>query len=347
MAGLGADGAILEPGGREAGGRNDRIAAGGGAVFDGELGAAGGRHLEPALQLKSGEAGIAHAPGAEIVEGDGAAVIDEAADAVGGDGLQIARLVGGGMDDGDGARLIGAFSRVRDGRRRRGRGGGSLAGGRRRGRVEAAENLIELVFDAIETLIDRGGRGLRAGGHGKKRDGGEGEKGRADHHGLSSGCLCCCGSLPKASAGAGAIVTPSRERLGAMAGAASGAGCGGPGAAGPVADGELDRGRRRRRNRSGAGPILGGAADEKNKGHERADRRVTEDRIAAQERRREAQGVANKGGDVLSGHDASPGAMPRLGVENVAGVDAEDGAAIGRPAVHGDAHGLGLADALP
>ncbi len=44
-----------------------------------------------------------------------------------------------------------------------------MAGGRR-GRVEAAQNLIELVFDAIETLIERGGRGLRAGAYAHERD---------------------------------------------------------------------------------------------------------------------------------------------------------------------------------
>ena len=74
----------FEPGGCEAGGRNHRVAAGRGAVFDSELGAAAGRHLEPALQLEASEAGVADALGAEIVEGDGAAVIDEAADTVGG-----------------------------------------------------------------------------------------------------------------------------------------------------------------------------------------------------------------------------------------------------------------------
>jgi hypothetical protein len=64
LAGLGADGAILEPGGYEAGGRNDRVAAGRGAVFDGELGAAGGHHLEPALRGLSGAAWtMATAPG--------------------------------------------------------------------------------------------------------------------------------------------------------------------------------------------------------------------------------------------------------------------------------------------
>ena len=36
-----------------------------------------------------------------------------------------------------------------------------------------------------------------------------------------------------------------------------------------------------------------------------------------------------------------------LGGQNVAGVDTEDGLAIGRPAVHRHAHGLGLAGALP
>src|SRR5271165_5437664 len=117
----------FEPGGGEAGGRNHRVAAGGGAVFDGELGAAGGRHLEPALQLEAGEAGVAHALGAEIAEGDGAAVIDEAADTVGGNCLQVARLIGGGVEDGDGARLVGGLGGgVRDGGRRS-RGGGGLA----------------------------------------------------------------------------------------------------------------------------------------------------------------------------------------------------------------------------
>jgi hypothetical protein len=44
-----ADDSVLEPAGGEARGRSERIAAGGGAVFDGELGAADGRRLEPAL----------------------------------------------------------------------------------------------------------------------------------------------------------------------------------------------------------------------------------------------------------------------------------------------------------
>src|SRR5208282_3119808 len=155
------------------------------------------------------------APRPEIVEGDGTAVIDEPADAVGGNGLQVARLVRSGMDDGDGARLIGGMGRVRDGRRRRGRGGRVLAGGRRRGRLREG----------------------RRSGSGRRR--------------------------------------------------------------------APDRGRRRRRNRARPSPILGGAADEQDEDHERADRRVTEDRIAAQERRREAQGLADAGADVLSGHDAS------------------------------------------
>src|SRR5208282_1111894 len=75
------------------------------------------------------------------------------------------------------------------------------------------------------------------------------------------------------------------------------------GAAGSGRRRALDRGRRRRRDRARAGPILGGAADEQDEDHERADRRITEDRIVAQERRREAQGLADSDADVLSGHD--------------------------------------------
>ncbi len=42
---------------------------------------------------------------------------------------------------------------------------------------------------------------------------------------------------------------------------------------------------------------MAGAADEQEQDHERADRRVTEDPIVAQERRCEAQGLANAGAD--------------------------------------------------
>ena len=91
---LGSDRAVFKPNGRNTGRIGEDTGAGGGAVLDADLGASGLGDLQPGLQLDGGEAGIANTISRQFVKRDGAAGVDETADAVGRDFVKRACFSG-------------------------------------------------------------------------------------------------------------------------------------------------------------------------------------------------------------------------------------------------------------